>query len=97
MAVTTDIGDAKDIHPRNKKDVGDRLDLLALHNTYGYKLISQGPIFKRMKIEGDKIIVDFKNIGTGLKIREGGMLNGFLIAEADRIFRPAKAFILNNH
>jgi len=70
MAVIIDIGEAKDIHPRNKDDVGYRLALAALKKSYGKELVFSGPLYKSMKIEGDKIILEFDNIGSGLKIKD---------------------------
>jgi sialate O-acetylesterase len=67
MAVTTDIGETKDIHPKNKQDVGKRLAAVALHNTYGRaNMVYSGPEFKSMQVDGNKAILSFKNIGKGL-------------------------------
>jgi len=94
MAVTTDIGDAADIHPRNKQDVGHRLAAVALYNTYGKNITYAGPTFKSMKIEGNKIVISFSNIGSGLLTKDKrGYLLGFDIAGSDKKFVPAKAFI----
>ncbi len=70
MATIIDIGEADNIHPRNKQDVGKRLSLWALKNDYGKKdiLVTSGPIFKDMKIEGNKIRVSFDSIGSGLMV-----------------------------
>ena len=78
MAVTTDIGDPKDIHPRNKQDVGKRLAAIALNRTYGKKRVDSGPTFKSVKIEGNKAIVSFDNLGSGLVAKDRyGYLKGF--------------------
>ena len=93
MAVIIDIGEADNIHPKNKKDVGRRLALLALAKTYGKDLVYSGPIYKSMKIEGNKIILHFEHIGGGLVAGGGGPLKGFAIAGADRKFVWADAKI----
>lgn len=97
MAVTTDIGNAKDIHPTNKQDVGKRLAAIALNTIYGKKMIFSGPSFKSQEIKGNQIILTFDNIGSGLITPDqNGILKGFEIAGADKIFYPAKAIIKNN-
>jgi sialate O-acetylesterase len=95
MAVTTDIGDPKDIHPLNKQDVGKRLAALALNKTYGLNLLSSGPTYQSMKIDGNKIILSFTNLGSGLVASKDayGYLKGFEIAGVDQKFRFAKALI----
>ena len=92
MAVTIDIGDENDIHPRNKLDVGRRLAAWALAVTYGEKVIPSGPLFDRFTIEGDKIHIRFKH-GAGLKTSDGGPVKGFAIAGEDRRFVWADARI----
>lgn len=94
MAVTMDIGEEKDIHPRNKHDVGDRLARWALAKTYGYginRMPYSGPIYYRMRIADGKIILDFKN-ADGM-VAKNGKLTDFMIAGKDRKFVPAKAEI----
>lgn len=67
MACTIDIGDANDIHPRNKFDVGERLSRWALHHEYGREeIITSGPLFRKMSIEGGIIRIHFDSIGGGL-------------------------------
>ena len=66
MAVIIDIGAARDIHPRNKQDVGARLARLALAKDYGRKIVPCGPLYKSMKIEGNKIRLSFDHVGGGL-------------------------------
>ncbi len=97
MAVTTDIGNATDIHPKNKQDVGKRLAAIALHNVYGENNIYSGPAFQSMKQDGQNVIVTFTNAGSGLMIKSGeNKLDGFEIAGADKIFHPAMATIKGN-
>jgi len=97
MAVTTDIGEEKDIHPRNKQDVGHRLALVALHDTYGKKIVFEGPTYKSMKIEGNKIRISFSSVGGALSTKDKqSVLSGFAIAGEDRKFKPAKAVLQGN-
>ena len=97
MAVTTDIGNAKDIHPINKQDVGKRLADIALNNVYGKKMVCGGPMYKSMEIKGNEIILTFDNIGSGLSSSDNGEnVKGFEIAGADKVFYSAKAIIKNN-
>jgi sialate O-acetylesterase len=93
MAITTDIGDAKDIHPKNKQDVGRRLSLWALGTVYGVKVpATSGPLPGGHEIKDDKIIVSFKHADGGLTARDGE-LKGFAIAGADKNWKPAKAVV----
>ena len=94
MAILSDVGEENDIHPRNKKDVGDRLALLALMNDYGFNIVSSGPLYKSHEIFSKYIEVDFKSKGTGL-ISEGN-LSGFEIAGLNGFFHKASAKIINN-
>ena len=96
MAVTLDIGDPEDIHPTNKKDVGHRLALWALANTYEKEnLVYSGPLYKSMKKENGKIRLYFDYVGSGLFCK-GENLTNFQIAGEDKIFFPAEAEIVNN-
>lgn len=70
MAVTIDIGNARDIHPRNKQDVGKRLSLWALAKDYGKDIIYSGPFYKSMKKEGGKIRIQFDHVGAGLMVAQ---------------------------
>jgi len=93
MAVIIDIGEADDIHPKNKQDVGKRLALWALAKTYGKKLVYSGPIYKSMKVDDGKVILSFDHIGSGLVAKGGEELKGFAIAGADKKFVWADAKI----
>jgi sialate O-acetylesterase len=94
MAVAIDAGEWNDIHPLNKKPVGERLALAAEKLAYGdNSVVASGPIYQSAKVEGDKIIITFSNIGSGLIARGGGELNQFAIAGADKKFVWAKAVI----
>lgn len=92
LAVTIDIGDAKDIHPRNKHDVGRRLAQWALARTYHKPIVPSGPIYHSMSIEGSRIRVRFEYVGDRL-VSTGGPLQTFFIAGADRVFKKAEALI----
>jgi sialate O-acetylesterase len=93
MAVTMDIGNPRDIHPKNKQEVGRRLALWALAKTYGKGgLVYSGPIYKSMKKEGSKIRISFDHVGSGLSSK-GGAPTHFTIAAADGAFVPAQAAI----
>ncbi len=93
MAVIIDIGEAKDIHPKNKQDVGKRLALWALANTYGKRVVYSGPLYKSMEKKGNKILLRFDHCGGGLVARAGEPLKGFAIAGEDRKFVWADAKI----
>jgi len=94
MAVTVDISDIKDIHPKNKQDVGKRLALWALAKLYGKNdLVFSGPLYKSMTVEGNKIRLAFDHVGGGLSSRDGQPLTWFTIAGEDKNFVPAKAEI----
>lgn len=92
MATTIDIGEADDIHPKNKQDVGKRLALAALNIAYDRDVVYSGPIYESMEIEEDTIRLHFKHVGGGL-VAKGGDLKGFAIAGADRKFVWADAEI----
>lgn len=93
IAVTIDIGDEKDIHPKNKQDAGKRLALWALGKVYGRELVASGPLFRCAAKQGDRMVVEFDELGAGLSVRGGGALKGFAIAGADRQFVWADAKI----
>ncbi len=97
MAVTIDLGEWNDVHPGNKKPVGDRLALLARKIAYGEQdVVCSGPVYKSSRIEGNKIIITFNNVGSGLISGDGEELNHFAIAGPDKKFKWGKAIIKNN-
>ena len=97
MAVTIDLGEWNDIHPDNKKDVGERLALIARHFTYGEKsLVYSGPIFQSSKITGNEIVISFNHVGSGLVAIDGEPLSQFEIAGEDKKFVWASAKIEND-
>ena len=92
MAVITDVGEENDIHPRKKGPVGARLAIAARGIAYGQKNETSGPIFKSMKVDGNKAILTFDHLGGGLEAR-GGKLTGFTVAGADKKFHNAEAVL----
>jgi sialate O-acetylesterase len=96
MAVITDVGDEKDIHPKQKQPVGERLALAARALAYGeQKLVFSGPEFKEAKVDAGKMVLSFKHVGDGLAAK-GDSLTGFTIAGSDRKFVNAYAEIRND-
>ena len=96
MAVITDIGNPRNIHPKNKIDVGDRLARWALAKDYGRRdLVHSGPLYRSMTKKGRTIRLSFDHVGGGLAAR-GGALTDFTIAGADKRFYPARATIEGN-
>ena len=93
MATAVDIGEENDVHPKNKQDVAHRLVLAAGKVAYGKQVISSGPTFSKMTIEGDKIRISFNNVGSGLLTKgQYDYVRGFAIAGADKRFTWAKAY-----
>ncbi|MEI7946610.1 MAG: sialate O-acetylesterase [bacterium] len=105
MAVATDIGEESDIHPKNKFDVGERLARWALRDIYGdTKVAVSGPLYKAMKVEGDKIRISFDYAESGLMVGKksgraltedvvGGKLGGFVIGNKEGKWAWAEAII----
>jgi sialate O-acetylesterase len=94
QAVIIDIGEGADIHPKNKQDVGYRLALAAEKVTYNKDIVYSGPVYQSMKTDGNKIIIQFTNTGTGLLAKDKyGYLKGFAIAGSDQHFVWASARI----
>ncbi|MBP7504655.1 MAG: hypothetical protein KA780_04360 [Prolixibacteraceae bacterium] len=94
MAVTIDIGDAKDIHPRNKQDVARRLALNALKIAYGKEIIYSGPLFRSVSFSAGKATVTFDHSGSGLTAKDRyGYVKGFTLAGTDGVHHWAQARI----
>ncbi|MBS0226464.1 MAG: beta galactosidase jelly roll domain-containing protein [Proteobacteria bacterium] len=93
QAVIIDIGNSRDIHPRNKRDVGLRLALAAQHVAYGETLDYHGPVFKDMHVEQRRAILSFDIGARWLAVRGGDALKGFQLAGADQVFHEADASI----
>ncbi|SEW51667.1 sialate O-acetylesterase [Chitinophaga arvensicola] len=99
MAVITDVGNAKDIHPTDKLDVGLRLSLVARATVYGEKIVYTGPLYRSMKVSGSQVILRFTGVGTGLaagKNADTAALRGFGVAGSDGRFEWANARISGN-
>jgi sialate O-acetylesterase len=95
MAVTIDVGDPKDLHPTNKRPVGERLARAALASTYGKRIASSGPVYSSMKIVKNSVVITMA-IGAESLTARGGTLSGFTIAGNDKKFVPADAVITGN-
>lgn len=94
VAIINDIGEATDIHPKNKQDVGRRLALLARHVAYGQNGFEwSSPLYRQTTREGNSLRVWFNHVQSGLKARGGEPVKGFVIAGADGKFVPATAKI----
>ncbi len=97
MAVAIDLGEWNDIHPDNKKDVGERLALWALHDVYGEKdLVYSGPLFKKAVVNNGKVTLEFNHTGSGLATRDGEAPAEFAIAGADKKYVWAKTKLEGN-
>ncbi len=105
LAVTIDIGDAENLHPLNKKDVGERLARWALAKDYGKNIVYSGPIFQKATVAGDKIRLSFEHLGSGLMVGKkvgvqpvvedaDGKLQQFAIAGSDKKWVVAEAKIV---
>jgi len=92
MAVITDAGDPKDIHPKNKEPVGTRLALLARKIAHDENIVADGPVYKSMETDGNRAVLTFGSVGAGLESR-GGPLAGFVVCGEDRKFVAAQAEI----
>jgi sialate O-acetylesterase len=93
MAVTIDIGEEQDVHPKNKQDVGYRLGLQARARVYGEEIPHNSPMFKSMAIEGTRVRVQFEHTHGGLKTKDGSSPEGFAVAGEDRKYVCANAKI----
>lgn len=95
QAITTDIGDANDIHPKNKQDVGKRLAAIALNKDYDRKdIVFSGPVYKTANIQNDRVIISFDHVALGLRTtNKYGYVEGFTIAGENQKFVWAKAYL----
>lgn len=93
LAVTIDLGEANDIHPRNKQDVGRRLARWALADIYGADVLAGGPVLQKAQFDGDTVTLTFEQVGSGLAILDAHTLGGFTLAGEDGVFHPAQASI----
>jgi sialate O-acetylesterase len=92
MAVITDVGEERDIHPKKKEPVGHRLALAAEAIAYGKKVEYSGPAFDKLTVDGNKAVLTFQHLGGGLEAKDGP-LTGFTIAGEDKVFHNAEAEI----
>lgn len=95
MVSTLDIGYLKTAHPPHKQEVGDRLAKFALANDYGKKMVASGPLYKKVSASGNKLIIEFESVGSGLAASDKGLF-GFEIAGADKMYVAAQAKIVDN-
>jgi sialate O-acetylesterase len=93
LIVTTDCGDANNIHPSHKQPVGERLSLAARALAYREKIEYAGPTYRSSAIKGHRVVLGFTHMGGGLVARNGDSLKGFTIAGADKKFVAALAVI----
>lgn len=96
QAVIYDLGEGRDIHPRNKQGVGKRLARIALARDYGLQVSYLNPQFKSMAIEGDKITLSFEHVGSHLYTFDVKTAIGFVVAGEDQVWHPATAQLTNN-
>src|SRR5690606_20887563 len=96
MAVAIDLGEWNDIHPERKKEVGERLALLAGKMVYQRDIIAHGPMYRSYRKEGRKIVLSFDGVGSGLKAHDGGPLAEFAVAGTDGKFVWAQAEIVGD-
>lgn len=96
MAVSSDRGDSLDVHPKQKKEVGERLAAWALNKTYGYKnVIPSGPLYKSVRFDGKNVYVSF-DYAEGLSASDGKPIRTFEVAGEDGLFHPAQAVVEKN-
>lgn len=96
MAVSSDLGNPTDVHPKQKKQIGERLARLALHSTYGQKnIIPYGPLPLKAEVINNEIILSFKYSGNRLTTTDGNPLRGFVLRNAKGVEKETNAFIRN--
>lgn len=95
MVVTLDVGLLTTVHPPYKKEVGNRFARFALTNEYGEKPVPSGPIYKNTTVSGNKLIIGFDSVGSGLVAFDKG-LSDFEVAGANKVYLPAQAKIVND-
>jgi len=95
MAVSSDLGHPTDVHPKQKKEVGERLALVALNQLYNKDIPCQGPKVKAMEFSNNKIIIEY-TFAEGLKTSDGKPLRSFEVAGENELYKPAKTKIIEN-
>ena len=94
-AIAIDVGEANDIHPRNKQDVGARLARVARSVVYHERTLSSGPTYRSHTVRADTVVIEFANVGSGLVAHSaGGRVGGFALAGPDQTFVLADARIV---
>ena len=96
MVATVDAGDSLDIHPRNKRTVGERFARWALAKQYGKEIVCSGPVFRSVTPKGNRLVVEFDYADGGLSTADGKAVIAFEIADSSKVFRPAVAEIKGN-
>jgi sialate O-acetylesterase len=97
QAITIDVGEAENLHPKNKQDVGARLALVAQPVAYGQRVLASGPTYLSHVVRGNKIVVSFSNIGNGLvSASSDASVGAFAIAGADKVWHWASARLVGN-
>ena len=94
QAVITDLGEAHDIHPKDKQNVAKRLARWALAKDYGYDIVHRSPQYKALQRNGNKVVLHFEHVGGGLDTFDVRTPVGFTLAGNDEVFHPAKAKIV---
>ena len=94
QAVITDLGEAHDIHPKDKQNVAKRLARWALAKDYGYDIVHRSPQYKALQRNGNKVFLHFEHVGGGLDTFDVRTPIGFTLAGNDEVFHPAKAKIV---
>ena len=94
--MTLGLGEAEDIHPQKKMEVGERLALWAKKIAYGKDVVCQGPVFDSVKFSGGEAMVSFRPHAGGLKSSDQKEVGGFAVAGADKQFKPAQARLEKN-
>lgn len=94
MAVIIDLGEEQDIHPKNKKDVGERLWLQARKVAFGEDILASGPVFKTSSKTGEEILIGFSEVGEGLKLTSGEKVKGFIVADNKGKFHSIEGEII---
>ena len=92
MAANIDIGEAHDIHPKNKQEVARRLAVISLADTYGQKIPAQAPVYDNYTVENGKVRISFTIPAIGERFEQNKDIKGFTIAGPDHVFYPAEAY-----
>ena len=93
MVATVDVGDSLDLHPRHKREVGERFALWALARQYGRDVVYSGPVFKSLETKGSRLVLEFDYADGGLSTSDGLAVKSFEVAGSDKVFHPAVAEI----